>query len=422
MNTFFDLREFLIAVLKKAKLTIILTLILTVLGGALRFIPLVLDYINYDNVTVEDAMEGTDDYPYWYQSRRTLFINPDWEIIGDNIVDHAEDIVDAYLACLMNKEIFQPLIDEYYVDVARLYNANQEAQIKYQFITSSMSRDFMITNFYPLFEIRTVGSHFVSLYVKTPDEQLSEVIVERWEELSNEYIKTLLDEYDYSITEGQVGVSLPQVQTSGEIKPQTSQVIRPRVELSYIVSRSIKGGIWGFGGGILLSIFLAFFTYSVSTKVNYESDLDEYGIPTLGVIRGSKKKRIKWIEKIVDSLEGNTSYCESYQDAAKLIAEYIRCKTSKNTSKILLTGEAQIENILDISKSCKDLLADQEDQYIICDGKSLVTSGDTIKLCREADHIVLVEEVGVSNKEAIKKSIKVLQTMEKDILGIVLIK
>jgi len=148
MNTFFDLREFLITVLKKIRLSIFFVIICTLGGILIRFVPLAKEYIDFDTITAETLTDASSDYPYLYEARRTLYIDPLYETIEGDKVDVSDNIISAYMACYQNKNILQPLVDKYFKDAAILDSANQEAQIKYQFINASTKSNFMLMDFY----------------------------------------------------------------------------------------------------------------------------------------------------------------------------------------------------------------------------------------------------------------------------------
>ncbi len=419
-QTFFDLREFIIIVLKKLKMTIGITLTLTVVMALYRFIPLMIQYINYDNITAEQMMNADEDFPYYYQARRTLYIEPVYEAIGQTYIDKSKQILETYGAVQFNDKVIGPIVDKYYIDMAAYYNKNQDAQLEYHYITSAQKKSYLIENFYEAFTISMPSDHIINLSVKTPNEELSNTLLEEWERNLNEYVEGLLGKYDYEVTVGQVGITVPQSYTGGaEISPSSTRNIKQRNSMSFIAARTIKGGIWGIGGGILISIVISFFTYALSTKIEYGSDLSPFSFPVIASIRREKKKGLGFINRMVDKLEGNAVDCYSLETAANIIAEYVNASQGPN-SKVLLTGDIcniELESLCDLSNK----LSAGEKMSFIC-GTDILTNAGTFKKTKDADKVIIVLQIGVSYKECIKKSIDLIKSIDKQILGFVLIK
>lgn len=64
MESFFDLREFFITILKKAKLCISFIIIFTLMGGILRFVPLIKEYLTFSEIQIEDTEKIMEEFPY----------------------------------------------------------------------------------------------------------------------------------------------------------------------------------------------------------------------------------------------------------------------------------------------------------------------------------------------------------------------
>ena len=76
MEKFFDLKEFLILILKKLKFIITVTLLVTVLFGIYRTYPLVNQYLTYQPHTGDTAKEeNSAGLPYTYTAKKNYVIN-----------------------------------------------------------------------------------------------------------------------------------------------------------------------------------------------------------------------------------------------------------------------------------------------------------------------------------------------------------
>ena len=67
MDNFFDLQQFLIAILRKWKIVISIIIIIGLFGTAIRFFPLIKEYVSKDKIdqSKEESIEQKmDEFPY----------------------------------------------------------------------------------------------------------------------------------------------------------------------------------------------------------------------------------------------------------------------------------------------------------------------------------------------------------------------
>lgn len=418
MNTFFDLREFLITILKKIRLFFILTVICIIGGISIRFVPLAQEYINFDKITTEELTNISTDYPYLYQARRTLYIEPIYETIGEETIDISNNIISTYLACYQNKNILEPLVDKYYKEATLLVNSNQDAQLRYQFMNGADKKPFELTNFYQMMDIRNVNNRLISLYVKSPDSDFSERLVSDFEELVSAQVRELAGDYSYSITEGQVGITLPEDKTGVVISPTTGKTIREKPSISYIAKRCIKGGIWGAGLGIAISLLWSFFYFSVSQIIYEEDDLKEFSVPIIASLVDSEKKRVYLQDKLIAFLQGNkTSFC-TYAECSAVVCEMIRQNGSITTNRIGVTGSCDIVFILKLS----DALNKTSEDIQFTPVGNLVYSADAIQKLKDIDCVLLVEKLNDSSKAEIGHELENMKYLNKTAVGFVVVR
>lgn len=418
MNTFFDLREFLITILKKMRFNTLI-IVLCVIGGFFsRFIPLTVEYMRYDEVMNEQIADGFDDYPYEYEARRTIYIEPIYKTVNGETIDASQDVISTYLACYQNKEILQPLAEKYYKDAAILYNENQEKQVKYQFITSSAKRDFMLQDFYSLIRIKDINKRLISVYVKSSNSDFSEKLVDDTTELLNKYVKSIVGEYAYTITEGQIGISLPTDTTGVVIAPSTT-ALKQKNSLSYIVLRSVKGAIWGFGGGLAMSLILCFFFYSVSQLIYEEDDLLEFNVPILASLTDKTLKSKPGIQnRLIAFLRGNTVQFSNYEECGRVVCELIKQKARIEQTTVALTGSCEFSLV---NKMADALNADQSEVTFTPVG-NLVYSADALQQTVNDNNLLLIEKLNESSKVEIARELQLAHYLGKNVLGFIIIR
>lgn len=426
MNTFFDLREFLITILRKAKFCIILTAICAICGGAIRLIPLMKEYLTYTPPTVETNQTVTADFPYRYQSRRTLYIEPLLTPLEDTVIDNTSLVINAYLACYQNKEILQSLIDKYYTEAANDFFDYNQRLVEYNYRTKNiLDKPFNLTDFYGIVTIRVIdqtetsSGNYINIYATTANEDLSERIVTDAEQLLSQYVKDLVGKYSYTVTEGQIGIQTPQASDGLIPKDLTNNVtvVQKRPELSFIIMRGVKGVIWGIAGGIGFSIILCFFFNCLSAMIVSENDLSVYGVPVIASIQVKKKKHfLGFIDTWIDRLEGNSQNCESYQLAAALVSSYIDVFENKDSTELVVTGAGSDSGRTAFTDAFENLNTNRKIYTAGC----ICTTAETVRFISKSDGVILFEELRVSNKQEIQKEIDRIHLLGKTVYGIVL--
>ena len=148
------------------KISLIIIILFAFVGGLMRFVPLMQEYLSFDErVAATKTIEVESDYPYFYEARRTLYIEPNYIVTGDSVVDTSDDVTQAYQKCYQNKEVLQPLVAKYFEEATRLYYQNIEGQIKYNYINKIAVTDFKLEDFYRWFTINVSNKCFIQYYL-----------------------------------------------------------------------------------------------------------------------------------------------------------------------------------------------------------------------------------------------------------------
>lgn len=394
--------------------------VICVLGGVLvRFLPLIQEYIYFDKISVEELSASDTNYPYLYQARRTLYIDPTYKTVGDEIEDTSLNIISTYLACYQNKNILEPLIEKYYKEAAVLATTNQENQVKYQFITSASKTNFELSDFYKMLEVRSINNRLVSIYAKTPDSDFSEALVSDFEKLISAEVKNIAGDFTYTLTEGQIGISLPVDTTGVVIKPDFNTEIRKKPSISFIIKRSVKGGIWGLGLGIAISLLWGFFYFSVSQVIYEVEDLKAFQVPVLAVFTETckRKGKLDLQNKLIAFLRGESlAFCD-YATGSSVVQEMLRQNENINTDTIAVTGSCSDSTIAKITEALNE--ASQSFKFIFAD--DIVYSADALKKLESIKYVLLVEKLNASSKVEIHRELENLLYLKKSAIGFIVV-
>lgn len=215
--------------------------------------------------------------------------------------------------------------------------------------------------------------------------------------------------------------SIVTLQKSLDEKEKAAEGLMPPSQPSTLSSASsLKTGIkYGVLGGVLgafLSVFCICVVFLMSDKLNSEKELkNRFGLRILGVFEPVQKKRVfAGIDKWLNRLEGKVSRkpAEVYEIMAVNVKNYM-----KAGKKIMILGSASNEKMSEIAEELKRRVDGIEIQV----GQDMEHYAETLSLLPEAGQIILVEERGQSKFEEIQSQVEVIRSLDKDIIGCVVI-
>lgn len=436
MEGFFDLREFIITLLKKLKFVIVFTLTISILWGAVRFVPLAIEYLTYEEPTVTEQApvqeSAAEDLPYRYQARKIVHVTALTSSNSQNAIAQAEpmeqidEITFTYLVYARNKDFFQPLVDEFFVKAKEADAAHKEKMLEYNYRTKAvLSEEFLLQDFYNQISIEAIGNSFVQISVTTGDKALSEAIVVKAEQTLSQTVTKEIGKFDYTVMDATTVMSLP-APTSGltpKVAATTTTVVAgTRPTLRYIVTQTVKGCIWGFIAGFILSVVFVLMFDVMSTAIKSQDDIDQYGLRVLGTCKQRKKRFFGFIDRLIDKLEGNACAPSTVEASCAFVKENLDAfVNAEQDNRILLTGCTKPQ-ILESYLSALQKTYESQTQITFDCSASVVSDPQTLHKAKDATGIILVEEIGQSGRKDIDQEVDTFRALKKDILGFVLIK
>lgn len=436
MEGFFDLREFVITLLKKLKFVIVFTLTISVLWGAARFVPLAIEYLTYEEPTVTEqapVQESTaEGQPYRYQARKIVHVTALTSSHAQNAIAQAEpmeqidEITSTYLVYARNKDFFQPLVDEFFANAKEVDAAHKEKMLEYNYRTKAvLSEEFLLQDFYNQISIESIGNSFVQISVTTGDKSLSETIVVKAEQILSQMVMKEIGKFDYTVMEATTVMSLP-TPTAGltpKVAATTTNVVAgTRPTLRYIVTQTVKGCIWGVIVGLILSIVFVLMFDVMSTVIKGQDDINQYGLRVLGTCQQRKKRLFGFVDRLIDKLEGNVCAPTTIEASCAFVKENLDAFVNAGQdNRILLTGCTKPE-ILESYMSVLRKTYESQTQITFESSASVVSDPQTLQKAKSATGVILVEEIGRSGRKDIDQEVDTFRALKKDILGFVLIK
>ena len=429
MENFFDLRILMVALLRKLKLIFVITLVMAVGWASIRFIPAIINYLSYDSQIENAADESTlteQEQPYYYQARRTIYVDPQYIELNGLVTDVSYRITEGYNSFSQNKEILNPLTQEFFSEVKSADAEQKQKMVKCNYRTKLvLSEEFRTTNFYALFTMDRYGNNIVNLRATTGNAELSEQMVVEFERLLSAYVAEQIGPFSYKVTEGAMGMYLPTV-TDGLIPKSNASltattVVGTKPELSAILKQTVKGGIMGVLGGVALSIALVFFFAVVSPTVGNEADLKLFSRRVFSVYYNrTKKRRFVFIDKWINALEGDITQEISLDSLCAVLIEKIMYE-GIHDADVLMTGcgnAEETQKFVESLEACRP--ADCTLHFVF--SPCVIYDAAATKACRDVAAVVLLEQAGKSSKHEIQRELDEFSALNKNVLGFVLLK
>lgn len=430
MNGFFDLRKFIALLLRKIHWIIIVTLVVAVGWGAVRFIPQMTNYLTYEEpAAVQEEQTQTSaaasDLPFQYESTRMLLVRPTGVLVGEE--DTSLEIARAYAGYCRSSAVTDPLVKEFFDRAARADAADKQRRVDYNYSTKSvLSETYKEVDFIQSITCDNPqsGSGLFTLHVTTSDAQLSEEIIDRAVELLEAYVTEVFGSHSTVITQGSQLAKLPTAQTG--LTPKTSAdstaqaVDTARPSLRSIAVNTVKGCIWGVIIGFALSIVVLLFFDVVSVKVTTEDELKAYGKPILASGRrpGSKGKR-SVLHRWADKLEGNSVPCADFDALCRVVREDTITVLGADVKKLAVSGTAPTESLEQFAQQLRSSFGSETEIVLAPD---IAANADSIAAARGAQGVLFAEEIMKSNKVEIERELKKFDELGVAELGFVFFK
>ena len=422
MEKFFDLKEFLILILKKLKFIITVTLLVTVLFGIYRTYPLVNQYLTYQPHTGDTAKEeNSAGLLYTHTAKKNYVINN--SKFKDDMNDTHLNYVTGVLSSLQKSDLIVQKLYETYFDQVKKWEADARIRLvdlNYQ-LPTILTEEYTIDNFRDIFSINISGV-VVEFNVATYSKSLSEKILDQYIALVLEQAAPLIDQkLDYISSNTAKIAPVPATSNPRTNMDTNTSIVRPT--LRDIAVKAVKSGVLGVVFGLLLSIVLIFFVDIMDIRLQETVQLQKMNLTVLSGFRSGKKKRSKRLSRFIDKLEGYPDIRMSVENCGSALVLMLTQMSSGSqpVSKLLLTGTADKQEVEQLQKAMTDYATSHQIPLEVFVGQTVLEEPNCIEAAARADAIILVEEKGVSRLPEIENERKLFTKIHKDIIGCVVL-
>ena len=175
MNKFFDLREFLIFILKKIKVFIVCTLLFTLLWMGARTIPLVTQYVTYNEPTTSEGNEEftASDLPYRFAETRLLYVDSIYVSENNVNVDRTSNLLNLFVSLANTNTNMNQQKDLFYEEAKKIDAEDRQKLYKMNYRTKQVfTLPFDFQAFRNYYSVQVEGGNVISITVTTPDKEL----------------------------------------------------------------------------------------------------------------------------------------------------------------------------------------------------------------------------------------------------------
>ena len=183
-----------------------------------------------------------------------------------------------------------------------------------------------------------------------------------------------------------------------------------------------KMAVLGFGGGLVLAILFLVLKNILSSKFQTENDFRSwFTLNNLGTapVTDKKRKARGPRRRILKRLEGSSmrlTQDEFYKMAATNV---VNAAADKNT--ILITGSVVAADMQQLAGKLLPILKEKCENLKVVFAENLLDNPETRANLQTADGVVLVEKRNYSNVEDVKEEIEVVSSLNKEIMGAILL-
>lgn len=440
MEGIFDIKDFIIRILKKWRSIFVLAVLFGVLLGSGKYVQTIhsikenvsnpdkeLQQWKEDIKDIENSIEILQDGIYnWdeyysnsklmkidsYHAERysIIFLIKNNSQVSD--VDEASSIALAYKKMVDNGMFLEEVAQKSGLD---------EATVK-ELIRVSAESGTVVIKGYTSEEIKTDAAAEVLFETIKSDFQRNYEDEYTLQELSSGFYtgkdEELISLQDLYIANGERFIS---EKSSRQRVLDSMETERPVEEVTYNSARNdaFQFGIIGCVFGVILAVIFGLLKDFMSKKLYHEKEIQkEWNLKCFAGERLLNDRKKNLIDKKIEALYTGEQLQLSESEWVEYVAARI-LQTPDITENVYFTGSIiRDEENGRISRLVEKL----KDNGIMADsGKNVVNSTDTVDELKKYSNVVLVERAGESDWVLIEEEIEVLNNMNKNIAGFIMI-
>lgn len=417
MEGFNDLNDIIVFYMRKIKWLIAIIAAGCIIFAGMRCVDTVPGYLNQSKTTKKDTeqTESVSEEPVYKSVDVLLRVEPTTD---ENGLDATQYIISSYIANKTNKSVVNELMGQYLEAEKNDNKANRELLYSYGYILDKeRNYTYNETDFVGQMRVyacsENENNNYVGIGFTSMNESRAREIAEAYEKILTEEVKRQIGNFEYQVESEKIEYKLPTPSAGASptrVANTASTSTNTTISLSSVLKEIIKGAVWGFLLGFVAGVLILALWYLTSKRIQKLSDLKSCSDKVVGVY--AKKRRIfsfwyKWIY----NLEGEKRVFHKPQDLAEMMLASLENETTEG--KILIAGGADKKTIDSIYK-----VLNKDERFDFVKGGFVLADADSIRACSSCGSVFMIEELGKSMKEDVKREINVYTGYGVNVLGI----
>lgn len=416
MEGFNDLNDIIVFYMRKMKWLIAIIAAGCIVFAGMRCVDTLPSYLNQDKTSGNDTeqTESISEEPVYKSVDVLLRIEPTTE----DGVDMTQYIVSSFVANKTNETVVNELMDQYLEAEKNDNKSNRELLYSYGYILDK-ERNYTYNETDFLSQLRVYAcsentpNNYVGIGFTSMNESRAKEVAEAYQKILTEEVKRQIGDFEYEVESEKVEYKLPTASAGASptrVANTASASSNTSISFTDVLKDIIKGVVWGFLLGFVAGILILAVWYLTSKRVQKISDIRTYSDRVFGVC--AKKRRLfsfwyKWIH----NLEGEKRVFDKPQDLAEVILASMENK--KIDGKIMVAGGADQKSINAIYHALS-----KDAHFDFIKGGFVLADAESIRNCQACSQVIIVEEIGKSMKEDIRREIDVYAGYGVRILGV----
>lgn len=416
MEGFNDLNDILVFYMRKIRWFIAIVAAGCIAFAGMRCVETLPSYFNQNEEVSNNTEqpEEVSEEPIYKSVDILVRIEP----MTEDGVDMTQYVVSSFISNKTNKTVVNELLDKYLDAEKKDNKANRELLYSYGYILDK-ERNYTYNETDFLNQLRVYAgsestqNNYVGIGFTSMNESRAREVAQAYQEILTEEVQRQIGEFNYEVESEKIEYKLPTASAGASptrVANTASVSSNTTITLSSVVKEIIKGAVWGVLLGFVAGILILALWYLTSKRIQKISDVRIYNNKIFGIC--SKKRRIfsfwyKWIH----NLEGEKRVFKNPADLADVIVASM--ENEKIEGKVMVAGGADSKSISAIYHSLA-----KNSNFNFLKAGFVLADAESIRNCQVCSQVIIVEEMGKSMKEDIKREIDVYTGYGVRILGV----
>lgn len=419
MEGFNDLNDIIAFYMRKIKWFMAIVAVGGIIFAGMRGIENIPQYLNQDSNNQSEIQtdQTSTEEPTYKTVSILLRLEP---VIDENGNDLTQYVVSAYIANKTNQNVVEELMDQY-LDAEKGENkANRELLYSYGYILDKeRNYTYNETDFISQLRVTSGADNRISNYVQigftSMNRDRAEEVAKTYESLLSAAVREQVGDFTYEVESENIEYKLPSASagaSSTRVVTSTGASVNTVISLSSVVKEIIKGAVWGVLLGFVVAVLVIAFWYLTSKKIQKLSDLKKYDINFWGIYP-IKKRGFGFWNRIIFNIEGEKRFFKSPEALAEVIITSL--ENMGVTGGVMIAGSTESKIIDILYRKLRD-----RSSIKFMKGGFILSDAESIKACSNCKNVILVEQMGKSIKEDIRREMNVYNGYHVNVLGLVI--